>query len=226
MKPDPGGAAIGRAVQAAPGTAALEDPRLAQCLIEGREQDVGVVGVEFHVDRAGSVVKVEHLRPRLASIGSAEEAALGIGAKGVAHGGDQDRVRVARMHNHAADVPRIAQPDVLPGLAGIGGFVDSVTVGDVAAQAGLAAAHVDGVGVGGRHGDGADGGSGLLVEHRLPIGAAVSGLPHAARCAAEIVRIGVARNSGDRQHAPTAKRTYQAVLQALEQLFVRLGQSG
>ncbi|MEI2616302.1 MAG: hypothetical protein V9F06_01525 [Thermomicrobiales bacterium] len=45
------------------------------------------------------------------------------------------------------------QPEVLPGLAAVGGLVDAVAVGDVAADGRLAHADVDDVGVGLGNGD-------------------------------------------------------------------------
>src|SRR5581483_6037511 len=121
------------------------------------------------------------LLPAPATVAGAEDTALAVRAEGVPQGGDVGNVGVFRMHAHAADEAGIGQAKVRPGLAGIGGTVDAVAVGDVAADAGLSHAGIDDVRVRLGDGDGADGGGAHeAVGDVLPVGAAVGGLPHAA----------------------------------------------
>ena len=93
-QPYPSDSAIARPVQAAAGAAARKIPWLAAHFPERGIDNRRVGGVEGHVDRAGVVVLVENLLPRLAAIDGAEDAALGIGAKGVPDCSDQHDIRV------------------------------------------------------------------------------------------------------------------------------------
>ncbi len=132
-------------------------PGLAPHLVERRVNDAGVPGIEHHIDCAGVFVLVEHLLPGLAAIGSAEDAALRVRSPGVSESCDESDVGIAGIDDDCADVARVFEPDVGPCLAGIGGFVHSVTIGDVPAQTGFPAAGVKNVGIGIGYGDGADG---------------------------------------------------------------------
>src|SRR5262249_55876440 len=150
-------------------------PRLPQ----GGEEHARVARVEADVDGAGVGVLAEHLLPGLAAVGGAVDAALGVGAEGVAQDRGVGDVGVMRVDDELADLPGLP-PDVLPGLAAVGALVEAVAGGDVAADVGLAGADVDDVRVGRGHGQGAGGGGGLVVEDRAPVDAAVVGLPDAA----------------------------------------------
>ena len=60
-----------------------------------------VGGIEREVDRAGVFVFVEHLLPGVAAIGGAEDAALGVGAVGVAEHGREEAIGIARIDEDA-----------------------------------------------------------------------------------------------------------------------------
>ena len=75
---------------------------------------------------------------------------------------------------------RVAQAEVRPGLAGVGGLVDAVADGEVRTRQPFAAADVEDVRIGRRDGDPADRSGRLIVEDRLPRPAGVGGLPDAA----------------------------------------------
>ena len=105
---------------------------------------------------------------------------------GVAKGSHVHKVRVLGMDPDPGHVARVRQADVLPGLAAVGGLVDSVAVGDVVADAALAGPYVDHIGVGVGYGHRTDrGGLEVGVGHVPPVGAGVGGLPDAARDRAE-----------------------------------------
>ena len=89
----------------------------------------------------------------------AEEATLLVWAVGMAERGDIDDVGIGRMDAHLADIARIFEAEMRPGLARVGGLVDAVAMRDIAANGGLAHANIDHVGVGGRDGDAADRGA-------------------------------------------------------------------
>ena len=199
----PGEAAVGRAEQPAARPAAGEIPGLATHLPQGGVDDLRVVRVEGDVDGAGVLVAVEHLGPGLAAVGGAEHAAFGVGPEGVADGGDQHDVGIGRIDDDGADLAGVLQPDIGPGLAGVGRLVDPVAVADIAPQVALAAPDIDHVVVGRGDRHCADGGDGLLVEDGLPRAARVIGLPDAAGRSAEVEDVGLARNAGD-GHRPAA----------------------
>src|SRR5262249_3298320 len=77
---------------------------------------------------------------------------------------------------------------VLPGFAGVGGFVHAIALHDIAAQLGFAHAEVEDVGVGFGDGDGADAGAvDLAIGDGAPGEPAVGGLPESAADRAEVV---------------------------------------
>src|SRR5207253_10015014 len=124
--------------------------------------------------------------------------------------GNQDYVGITRIDDNAAKLPRIAQADVLPSSAAIGGFVNAVTESDVRAHVGLAGSGINHVRVGRRNRQCSDGGDGLLLEERLPGVTAIACFPNAAINRAEIVGIGLADDAGHSQRAPAAKRPNRA----------------
>ena len=120
------------------------------------------------------------------------------------HRGEGD-VGVRRMDDDLADLPLLL-PDVLPGLAAVGGLVDAVAGHDVAADVGLAGADVDDVGIGRRDGDGADGRGRLIVEDRLPGEAAVGRLPDAAGRRGRVVDHRIAGDAAGPADAAAGRR--------------------
>ena len=217
FQPRPGAAAVGGFEKTAAGTAAVQAPGRAVDLPQGGKQRVGITGIENHVDGAGLVVLIEHFLPGGAAVGGAKDAALFVETVGVAKRGHKDDVRVFRIHDHRADVPRVFQPDVFPGLSTVERLVYPIAVGDVAANAGLTAAGVDDVVVRRRHGDTADRGDVFFVENGLPIRPGVGGSPDAARGRAEIEDGGLSRNTSHGQGAPTAERADLAPAHRAEQ---------
>ena len=94
------------------------------------------------------------------------------------------------------------EPDVLPGLARVAAAVDAVAGQDVAADARLAGADEDEVGVRFGHRDRADRRRrDLEVGDGVPVVAAVGGLPEAATGGAEVGFVRAALHAGDRDGA-------------------------
>src|SRR5262249_58208891 len=121
-------------------------------------------------------VLAQNLLPRLAAVFGAIDAALAIRPEGVAqHRGKRD-VRVRRMDNQCANLS-VLLPNLFPALAAVSGLVDSVTGLDIVTNVGFARAHVDDVWIRWSNRQRADGGNRLVVEHGLPVVAAVSRLP-------------------------------------------------
>src|SRR5262249_62369334 len=96
-----------------------------------------------------------------------------------------------------ADVLRVLQADVAPGLATVVGAVDAVAVGDAALAVVLAGADPDDERVLRVEGDGADGVGALVVEDGGPGGAGVGDLPDAARGGGDVVVAGDFRVDGE-----------------------------
>ncbi|GBD16679.1 hypothetical protein HRbin26_01582 [bacterium HR26] len=200
--------------------AAHQRPGVALHLPDRREEDARVVAIHRDVVAAGVRALVEHLLPGLAAIGRAEDAALLVGPEGMAERRHVDDVRVARVDHDLADVAGVGEPAVDPGTAGIRGLVDAIAVGDVVADAGLAGADIDDVGVGFRHRDGTDsGGAEEAVGDVAPGHPAVGRLPDPASAGAEVEGHRVRDVTGDGDHPPAAVRADAAPLQRREQAF-------
>src|SRR5262249_21968385 len=160
--------------------------------VRRRVEQLRVLRVHRQIDEAGILVDELHLRPGLAAVGGLVDAALLVRRPEVAQRRDVHDVGVLRVDDDAADVARLLETDVLPGLAAVGGLVHAVAPRDAVARVVLAGADPHDVGVGRRHRDGTDAQGRLVVEDRLPAVAAVGGLPDAAGRGAEVDRLGVA----------------------------------
>ena len=183
----PGVAAVGRAVQSAVRAAAGKRPRLAPDLPHGGEHRAGVVRVDGEIDRAGVLALEQHAVPGLAAVPRPVDSPLVVRPEDVAQCRHVDEVGVVRMHADAADVPRVAEPQVTPGLAAVGRPVDAVAVRQVAPDGGLARTDVQHIRVGVGYREGAHrGGVEEAVGHVLPVRARVVGLPHAADARPEV----------------------------------------
>src|SRR6267378_6757786 len=136
--------------------------------------------------------------------------------------GDERDVRIFRVDDQAADGTRVAQPGKLPGLAGVDGFVYSVSADDVAANASLSRADINNVWIGFGNRERADGRRSvlLLVEERLPVEAAIGGLPDAACNAAKIISVVLADDTGNGENPPAAKRPDEAIGEPLPRALV------
>ena len=154
-----------------------------------------ILRIENDVDAAGAVVEVMNFLPALAAVASAENATFGVFAVSMPESGNEGDIRIRGVDDDFADVARVLQANVVPGLAAVVRTVDAVTEGDVAANAGFACADINDVGIGFRDRDAADGGGGLLVEKRIPGNAAVRGFPNAAGNRAKIVSVRLAWNT-------------------------------
>src|SRR5712664_4946155 len=136
--------------------------------------------------------------------------------------GDERDVRVFRVHDQTADRARVAKPGKLPGLAGVDGFVYSVSADDVAADARFPGANINNVGIGFGNRERADGRRSVLlfVKERLPVEAAIGGLPDAACNAAKIISVVLADDAGNGENASTAKWPDEAIGEPLPRALV------
>ena len=112
------------------------------------------------------------------------------------------------MDADLGDAVRLAEADVLPGLTAVAAPVHAVAGQDVAADAGLAGADEDEIGVGLADRDRADRRSGdLEVGDGIPVLTAVRRLPEAAAGGAEVGLPGSALDAADRDGAAAAVGT-------------------
>ncbi len=128
------------------------------------KQDVRIGWIHRHLGRAGVFVDKEYAFPVLAAVCRTINAALRLWAIAMAHRGGQYDVGIPRVNNDARDAAGLFESHQLPGLAGVGGFVNSGAHGNVTANRGLARAGPNDVRVGRRDSEGANRGHGLRVE--------------------------------------------------------------
>ncbi len=180
----PGLAGVDRLVDGAAGAGQVEGPRLPLLVVGGGVEDLRVPGIDDQVrraDRPFTVLHVERLGPCLAAVGRLEDAPLGVPGVEVTEGGDVHRVGELRIDDDAADVVRVLQPHVRPGLAAVGRLVDTVAPVGAARGGRLAGADPHDVWIRGSHGDVTDRDDRLVVEDRRPRNAVVDRLPEPAR---------------------------------------------
>ena len=201
----PGAAAVGRFVEAAAGSFEVAVlPRPLARFPQRREDRAWIRRVEQHVGRAGVGVAVEHLLESRPAVDRAEHAALLVRPVRVAEHGDEQPVGVAGIDGDLRNLLRVAQPQVPPRLAAVGGLVDAVAGGEVGPLQALAAAHVDDVGIRRGDRDGADRAGRLAVEDGRPGPAVIVGPPHASVHRSDVEEAGLSRHSGGGLGAPAA----------------------
>src|SRR5260221_4699180 len=219
----PGVAAVGRLPEAGALAAADELMGLAHGFPEGGVGDARVVGIHREIAGARGRAAEEHALPRLAAIARAVDAAGLVGAVGVAKRGNIYHIRILWVGAYLGDIARVLQAEMRPGLAGVGGFVDAVTMRDIATNRGLSHAGVDHIGVRGRDGQRADRGAlEEAVRDVLPVDAAVGRLPDATPGGAEVEHLPVVWVAGHRHHASAAVRPREPPLKRV-QIGGRLG---
>ena len=135
------------------------------------------------------------------------------------HRGEQ-MVGVARIHGQRRNLLAGAEAQMRPSLACVGGFVDAVAYRQIGALQALAAGHVDDVGIGRRHRDGANGPGGLAIEDRRPGSSVVVGLPNAPVDLAHVEQIGLARYARGRAGPATPEGADVAPVQIMEEIGV------
>src|SRR5205807_1606641 len=92
----------------------------------------------------------------------------------------EDPVGVVWIDEDRAELLAVPQPEMVPGLAAVGRFVNAVAGGEIGSLQTLATADVDDVGVGGRHGQRAHRAGRLVIEEGLPGAPVIGGLPDTA----------------------------------------------
>src|SRR5690348_4861128 len=201
-KTRPAVTAVVRHVHAAPETAGMQIPAVNVELPGAGEERPRIARVHREIGAARAVVHREHLLPRRAAVGGVVDAALALWTKRLSDGAHVHRIRIARIDDDSRDVSRGLEPGVLPRPARVSGLVNAVAERVVGTnEPRLAGAGPHDIVRRGRDGERANRRDVLLVEDRLPGGAAVRGLPDAAVRRTRIDGHSIAGNAGDRSDA-------------------------
>ena len=168
-------------------------------------------------------VLIENFLKGFAAVGGTENAAFGVGAVGMALGGDENTVGIFGIDEDRGDLLGVAEIfEMRPRFSGVGGFVDAVARGKIGALQSFAAADVNDVGVGRRNGESTDGAGGLIVEDGIPGVAEVGGLPDAAVDGRHVENVGLVRNAADGDGAASTEGADAAPAHFGEELRVVL----
>src|SRR5439155_7485301 len=90
------------------------------------KEDVRILRIEIDVDAAGAVVEVMNFLPALAAVASAEDVTFGVFAVSMPERGNEGGIRIRGVDDDFADVARVLQANVVPGLAAVVPTVDAV----------------------------------------------------------------------------------------------------
>ena len=143
---------------------------------------IGIGRIEDDVRESRVLIDVLDILPRSAAVGGAIESALAAGIPERAGSRHEHDLRIGRMDDDAADVLRFPETHVRPAFAAVLGLVDAVAPGCAALIVVLTRSYPDDLGIAWRNCDVADRRRALVIEDRLPGGAAVDGFPDTARC--------------------------------------------
>jgi len=159
---------------------------------------------------AGVGILIEDPLPGRPSIARAVDAALLVGAVGVAENRGEHAVRIARVDGELGNLLTVGEAAVCPGASAVGGTVDAVADREIRPPQAFTACDVDDIGIGGRDRDCADRLGRLPVEDRLPGAPRVTALPHAAVGRTDVEDVRLRRHARDRPCPPAAHRADHA----------------
>src|SRR5262245_62644140 len=130
----PSETAVGRAVQAAAGSAALAAPRVDLDLPGARKQDARVVRVHDQVRTPGLLIDEERLRPGLATVRRAEHTPVRLRSVRSSECASEGDLGIARIHHNARDASGGLESRPRPRAAGVGRTIPAPADCDVAAD--------------------------------------------------------------------------------------------
>ena len=194
----PGDATVCRPEQAAAGPAAGAAPGVNLDLPHAGKKDSRIVGIHSHVRAARVFVDEKHFVPRFSAVAAAEDAALWLRSVGVAQRAREHDVWIARVDLHAADTACLLQSHQRPGLAGVHGFVNTLSHGDVAADERFAGPRPHDIRIARRYCQRTDGRHRFRVENGVPVDPAIGAFENASGGRAHIPDVWSSRHSGDR----------------------------
>src|SRR5229473_1347089 len=227
----PSVATVGGLVESAAGpvVATAGRPRRTARGPHAGEDHLRVAGIEDQIHAADIFVFVENLLPGLAAVERTEHAALGVRPVGMSLGCDEEAIGIFGIDDDGCNLLRVAQSEMLPGVARVGRFVDTVAYGKIGTTQAFSAANVDYVWARGSNGERSDGTCRLIVfwlviEDRIPGAAEVCRFPNPAVIRRHVEDIRLARDTGNRNGAAAAKRADQSPVKILVHCWViRLG---
>src|ERR1700730_9312990 len=213
----PCGSAIGGLEQSATGSVdfVVVFPRAFASFPHGGVNYVGIRGVDLYVGGSGVLVLVNKFLPSLAAVSGTEQAALLIGAVGMAEQGCKNLVGISWVDGECRNLQAITQAEMGPGFSGVSRFVDSIANREVGAMQAFTAGDINDVGIRRSNGDGSDRLGGFVVEDRAPGAAVVVRLPHAAVDLANVENIRLIGNASGGTGAAPAKGTDHAPMEIL-----------
>ena len=212
----PGVAAVGRIKQAASRTTAGKAEGVTQHLPHRCIEFVGASRHEVDIVCAGVLIDVKDFFPGSASVPAAKHAAVLAGPVIPALRGYQDDVGIFRVDYDAACLSDPGQSHMLPGGAGIDGFIDPVTVRIIAPRLGVAGGDVNNVRVGRRNGNVTDSAHRLAVKNRKPGDAAIGRFPDTTGSSTKIIGCRITTDPGNPGSAPTAHGTNQSIAETAQ----------
>src|ERR1700720_1934801 len=116
-------------------------------------------------------------------------------------------VRIVRIDENDADLLPVAQAEMLPATASVGGFVDSVASRKVRPAQAFTASDINNVWIRGCERQGANRAGRWVVEDWIPGAAIVGAFPYAAVVRRHVENIWLARHTRNCDGAPTAEGT-------------------
>ncbi len=128
---------------------------------------------------------------------------------------------VLRIHHNRGNLLRIAQSQMRPGFARIGGFIDSVADRQIRPLQTFSAAHINHVRIRRRHGNRPHRPTASrIVKNRRPGIPGVGGLPHAAIHRRHIKKIWLSLHTAYCHRPPSAEWPNASPLQLLKKFLV------
>src|SRR5690348_5909703 len=117
----PGRATVARDIEAAARPAAEHRPGVHLHLPHPREEHGRVLGIDRQSRAAGVWIDEEHALPALSAVCRAENAALLLRPSRAAERTDEDDIWISGVNDDPSDATGLAQSDVLPRRARVGG---------------------------------------------------------------------------------------------------------
>ena len=211
----PGVSPVARDPQRASRPAARHRPGRPARLPEAGEHDVGIRGVDRDVGGAGVRVNRHDLRPGLAAVLRAIDAALGIRAERLAEHRREGDIRIPRIDGHRPDLAFLSE-HVRPRRAAVSGLEDADSWLDVASDIRFARSDIHDRWIGRRDHERSDRSHCLIVEHRLEPYAAVGRLEDPPGGGGEPVNAGRPRNALNPGGPPAHGGADPSILDPLE----------
>src|SRR5207244_1843266 len=118
--------AVVRDVHAAPWTTAFDFPGVHHQRPHAGNDRVWIFRVERQARAPGVFVDEENAIPGLSAVGGAIDAAFLLRPRGASQRAGEDDVGIRRVNENPADAPRLLEPHVGPGRAGVRRLIDTV----------------------------------------------------------------------------------------------------